>query len=166
MTECSCDETRLTYRIFSNGTRHYLRQCLRCGRGSACIKQATLNREDLDRAVPFDETFRDRAWLQRREAMDEAREVRNAEWWARYEAHLASPEWQALRAKVLKRANGWCEGCGDRPAVDIHHLTYEHLGNEFLWELRAVCRRCHERVHAIEAAEMVASLANQWGAKP
>jgi 5-methylcytosine-specific restriction endonuclease McrA len=48
---------------------------------------------------------------------------------------------------VLQRANGHCEGCGQRKAVQVHHLTYEHVGQEFLWELRAVCSECHDRLH-------------------
>ena len=36
------------------------------------------------------------------------------------------------------------------PATQAHHLTYEHMGDEFLWELKAVCRPCHERWHGTE----------------
>jgi 5-methylcytosine-specific restriction endonuclease McrA len=71
----------------------------------------------------------------------------DADWWARYDAYLASPEWQARRRLVLKRANGMCEGCGLRPAAQVHHLTYQHVGAEFLWELRAVCLECHQALH-------------------
>jgi 5-methylcytosine-specific restriction endonuclease McrA len=34
----------------------------------------------------------------------------------------------------------------------VHHLTYQNAGNEFLWELVAICRECHARYHAIEPA--------------
>ena len=64
-----------------------------------------------------------------------------------YQAYLQSPKWLALRNRVIARAENQCEGCGRWPAVDVHHLTYAHVGQEFLWELRAVCRDCHDRLH-------------------
>jgi 5-methylcytosine-specific restriction endonuclease McrA len=51
---------------------------------------------------------------------------------------------------VIERADGLCEGCRSAEAVHVHHLTYKHCGNEFLWELVAICRECHERVHGRE----------------
>jgi hypothetical protein len=30
-----------------------------------------------------------------------------------------------------------------------------HLGQEPLWELRAICRRCHERIHGIDREEAI-----------
>lgn len=52
----------------------------------------------------------------------------------------------AKRARVLLRAGRKCEGCGEE-ATQVHHLTYEHVFEEFLFELIAVCRGCHERLH-------------------
>lgn len=64
-----------------------------------------------------------------------------------YAAYLMTPAWRARRDKVLKRAGGMCEGCGDRPAVQVHHLTYRRIFREMLFDLRAVCRECHEQIH-------------------
>lgn len=66
----------------------------------------------------------------------------------RYLAYLQSPEWKDIRALVLDRSGGRCEGCAKRRARDVHHLSYAHLYDEFLFELVAVCRRCHVRWHA------------------
>ena len=68
---------------------------------------------------------------------------------ARYLEHLQSPRWSELRRQVYLRAGGICEGCGKRPIAEVHHLSYEHLGNEFLWELKGLCSPCHERLHGI-----------------
>ena len=65
----------------------------------------------------------------------------------RYERYLLSAEWKRTRELVLLRAKYRCEGCGIRDATEAHHMTYAHLGNEFLWELRAVCEFCHQRFH-------------------
>jgi len=36
---------------------------------------------------------------------------------------------------------------GSEPATEVHHLTYQHVGHEFLFELVAICRECHTRWH-------------------
>lgn len=65
----------------------------------------------------------------------------------RYRAYLMTDAWRSKRAKAIKRANGVCEGCGEARAVEVHHLSYAHLGDELLWELKAVCRSCHAKCH-------------------
>jgi 5-methylcytosine-specific restriction endonuclease McrA len=65
----------------------------------------------------------------------------------RYKQYLQSEAWRRRRELVLRRALGICEGCGQASATEVHHLTYDHVGNEFLWELVAICRDCHERYH-------------------
>lgn len=77
----------------------------------------------------------------------------NGRFTASYRAYLQSPEWRARREKVMKRCGGFCEGCGDNSAVHVHHRTYRHFGNEFLFELLGLCRDCHERLHAEEFGE-------------
>ena len=32
-------------------------------------------------------------------------------------------------------------------ATDVHHLTYERIGKEWLDDLQALCRKCHEQQH-------------------
>lgn len=64
-----------------------------------------------------------------------------------YKEYLASDEWKAKRTKVRRRARGWCERCKVRRRVDVHHLSYAHLGNEPLTDLVAVCRECHKFLH-------------------
>jgi len=92
-----------------------------------------------------------RAWDEkyRREAEERQRvqEEQNKEWWATYNAYLKTPAWEKRRRLVFSRARGICEGCGEREATQVHHLSYEHVTRELLWELRAVCNGCHERIH-------------------
>ena len=64
-----------------------------------------------------------------------------------YEQYLGSLVWRRRREKVMARANGMCEGCLSNQAEDVHHTTYAHVYNEFAFELIALCRSCHERVH-------------------
>lgn len=96
---------------------------------------------------------RRREWDAAAAKQQQAEATARAERTARYHAYLKSPEWRAKRLMVLERAKHLCEGCLERRATQVHHETYEHAGHEFtggefLWELRAICDACHERLHA------------------
>ena len=69
-----------------------------------------------------------------------------------YSDYLLSPEWAKRREKVLRRANGICEGCGEARATQVHHKTYDHIYNEPLFDLVAICKACHESIHQAGAA--------------
>jgi ribosomal protein L37E len=49
--------------------------------------------------------------------------------------------------RVLERAEGRCERCGERRATQVHHLTYRRVGAEAFRDLLAICNACHERHH-------------------
>jgi 5-methylcytosine-specific restriction endonuclease McrA len=70
-----------------------------------------------------------------------------SEWAQLYAEYLKSEEWALRRARVMERAHYRCEGCRERNAIDVHHLSYAHITQEFLFELVALCRECHERWH-------------------
>jgi hypothetical protein len=65
-------------------------------------------------------------------------------------AKTATTVAKALNAEV-DRAGCRCERCGvfKHPnALQVHHLTYDHLGNERRGELVVLCNDCHLFVHA------------------
>jgi hypothetical protein len=75
-----------------------------------------------------------------------------------YEKYLESPHWQECRKLKLDEQRdvvgyNFCEKCGGRPeatrktALNVHHLTYERLGNELLDDLQIICRPCHDKEH-------------------
>lgn len=64
-----------------------------------------------------------------------------------YAAYLVTPEWRERARLVMERANYLCEGCRKSRATEVHHITYDHVCAEFLWELYAVCGSCHARFH-------------------
>lgn len=99
------------------------------------------------RAIDRQVNWRD----ERAEEIAQLRAEAERQWQENYAAYRQTQEWEALRQRVFARANGICEGCGLRRATEVHHLSYEHLGSEFLWELRAVCRPCHARWHDKDA---------------
>lgn len=56
--------------------------------------------------------------------------------------------WRKLSAKLLKE-NPVCEICGKKPSQLIHHIEPRRFGGtDEESNLIAVCRECHERLHA------------------
>lgn len=153
--EHRCDHARTELRVFPNrnGATHHKNQCMDCGKavGNSVPKDGAA---DADLA-PFDPSLAERYYEARRKRRDaiilknaEAQKQEGDDRAREYQAYLSSLEWKGRRSKVLARAQGMCEGCGDRKATEVHHLTYEHVFDEFLFELVALCRPCHERLHA------------------
>lgn len=155
---CGSLNFKIRRKSASNGASLVAAQCLNCGhKHGNWIKHESIslrgkNVADLE---PWDEALSEAFWSIKNQQVksSHAQELalKSAEWRQKYNAHLASPEWQALRKKVMQRANFECEGCGDAHPTQVHHLTYIHLGNELLWELVAVCQACHEAAHAERA---------------
>lgn len=65
----------------------------------------------------------------------------------RYLSYIVSRQWDTRRREHLALCDHWCEICHQRPAVQVHHWTYETLGRENAQDLCAVCVRCHWRIH-------------------
>jgi hypothetical protein len=148
-----CRHPRTSYRKKTaiNGRRSYCEQCLVCGSRVRHVALADLPPSAVADLPEWDKAIGERYWAARNERWrresEERRDAEAAEFWSRYHAHLASDKWRDLRRRVLERCRGTCEGCGRRPAVHVHHLTYERLGDEMLFDLAAVCRGCHARLH-------------------
>jgi hypothetical protein len=150
----------LCFRMIKSGLKSYktyVNQCVVCGGSSTAIAHDSLSYTQKHTATEFDEGLRKR-WHEDAEARRQAAAVERQAEFERgrierqefYNDYINSPEWRALSRRKIRQAGGICEGCGERPATQSHHLTYKHLGCEFLWELKAVCEACHKRVHGID----------------
>ena len=141
-------------RIFTarNGAKHYRHQCQTCGQ--AVGQNVSKTRPDVGSLRPFDEALpkKYRASRNREESTIIRRHIRlqsneDVRFSNEYKEYLASDRWAAKRVKVLERARNLCEGCGEARATEVHHLNYNHLFDEFLFELVALCHSCHTRWH-------------------
>jgi 5-methylcytosine-specific restriction endonuclease McrA len=69
-----------------------------------------------------------------------------------YRKHIASPQWRkgAARLGELEAADSKCRICSAEAApgspLEVHHRTYENLGNESVGDLTTLCRDCHREV--------------------
>lgn len=66
---------------------------------------------------------------------------------ANRQAYYASRAWQMRKQALAKRSKGKCERCERGRFQIAHHLTYAHFGREYLHELQAICRDCHNYLH-------------------
>ena len=78
----------------------------------------------------------------------------------KYADYITSPAWYARRRKwwdVHEDRTGTrimlCPGgCGTQVNErddDMHHMSYDRLGDELHTDLLPLCRRCHETVHML-----------------
>jgi 5-methylcytosine-specific restriction endonuclease McrA len=86
-------------------------------------------------------------WRQRSAQYEEERRQQEEERRLEYDAYIRSPKWALLRQRVLARDEHLCQGCRLERATDAHHLTYDRFQEEMLFDLIAVCRSCHEKIH-------------------
>lgn len=77
----------------------------------------------------------------------------DARFWAWYDEYLQTDAWREKRLQVLARARNTCEGCGLVKSTQVHHLTYERVGREMLFDLVAVCDDCHREIHRPEGTK-------------
>jgi len=68
-----------------------------------------------------------------------------------YADYLQSTEWRVRRADALEAAGFRCQRCGHMYGLDVHHVTYERLGNERPEDLVVLCRVCHAELHGMTA---------------
>lgn len=60
-----------------------------------------------------------------------------------YHKYMASRDWALKREAVKERAGNICERCEEAYIANVHHLTYQNLGDEPLHDLQGLCRPCH-----------------------
>jgi len=64
-----------------------------------------------------------------------------------YAEYLQTTHWHFKRSDALKRSKYRCQLCNSTKRLDVHHRTYENLGNEEPEDLIVLCRKCHEHFH-------------------
>ena len=149
--ECKHDRTETRFRLASNGGKMFKPQCLRCGEviGNKWLPHSEV--QNIEKTLPIDDEFRRFNVELKSELQKELRAiiagVEREEFFDEYDDYLKSPEWRHRRILVIDRCNGLCEGCRERKVEEVHHLTYKHYRNEFLFELVGLCNECHSRIH-------------------
>ena|SRR6266542_2090390 len=69
-----------------------------------------------------------------------------------HQTYLGTEQWQCRRREAIQRGKFRCANCYKERRLQIHHLSYAHLGDEQPSDIVALCRSCHERITAEERA--------------
>ena len=64
-----------------------------------------------------------------------------------YKEYIKSTAWYQKRLARLKKDKYTCQKCGDTEFLEVHHLTYDNLGDEPMEDLVCLCRDCHQAIH-------------------
>lgn len=64
-----------------------------------------------------------------------------------YQDYLQSDSWKWKRQMILDQFRT-CQICNSAVNLEVHHRTYERLGNEQLEDLTLLCSKCHELFHS------------------
>lgn len=68
-----------------------------------------------------------------------------------YRKYLVTTHWREFRQRYISGWDGCCFVCGCRPKpVEIHHKTYDRIGNENLDDVVGLCQKCHSKVHKMK----------------
>lgn len=92
---------------------------------------------------------RDEAWQQKYQAQAERLRALQA---MPYKDYLNTPEWDETRRRHYKRSGYRCQVCNvGGVQLNVHHRTYERLGQEKIRDLICLCQDCHTLFHASRA---------------
>jgi len=148
---CLHGRSALTLQLRKGDKKFYRTQCLACGYIVKELRRSELSEAEIQSAIRFDDALSTEFWKRRNEryAELEAQTLakQQTEFDERYAAYLSSEQWRRIRAKVLQRDKQLCQGCLINRATDVHHLTYQRLYNELMFDLISLCRDCHEQLH-------------------
>lgn len=73
---------------------------------------------------------------------------------ASYRDYLRSPRWFDIRRAYRESDLPQQCMCG-ADEVELHHLTYDRVGEEELTDLRPLCSNCHQMIHQLEIRGVV-----------
>lgn len=64
-----------------------------------------------------------------------------------YKDYINSEFWKNKRDWILESKGRKCEKCGGNFWLQVHHLSYENVGNEGKDDVIILCAYCHWRIH-------------------
>lgn len=68
-----------------------------------------------------------------------------------YPAYLRTKHWKDFRRKILgldrRKRKKSCSNCRSKYRLQVHHITYENVGNEKPEDVAILCGKCHQLHH-------------------
>lgn len=80
------------------------------------------------------------------------------------DTYLKSDDWRNLRSAAIAAfaPDGCCCMCRRACKPDVHHQKYRGLFRTLPWDLRVVCRECHDAIHALLKAYPLLKTLGRW----
>jgi hypothetical protein len=160
-----CEHQSIVVRkVLSNGAVQYVKQCTRCwNTTSTALAYASLSEEERSCCPDALSSEKRRQvtqalWLYMSthinnlaEAAPTAQDIR----WENLNAYYRTASWALAKKKAYAAHGTVCTSCYDRPATQIHHLAYKpglYDLDSFelqdpVFNLRPVCKQCHQMLH-------------------
>lgn len=142
--ECLSHDMQFVKFTRQDGIQNLRKQCFCCGELSMDLKRSLV--ENFDDLKEFNKDLRYLKDEFYKKVIMDLHRIKNDEAWDRYNEYLNSDKWNNKRKKVLERDNYLCQACLTNPAQEVHHLTYNNIYDEPLYELISVCKRCHIKI--------------------
>lgn len=72
-----------------------------------------------------------------------------------YEEYINSAAWAKKKSQYWKLRGRSCKaiGCDSTSDLEVHHHTYDRLGNESLFDLVGVCRKHRQAIHELHDSD-------------
>jgi hypothetical protein len=64
-----------------------------------------------------------------------------------YKDYLMTKHWKITRDKILFKYGYKCQLCNKSKSLEVHHKTYENIGEEKDDDLIVLCHSCHSKHH-------------------
>ncbi|MHC6201504.1 hypothetical protein FE632_05055 [Elizabethkingia miricola] len=139
---------------FSNDSLHIRKQCQNCGKIDSKFysKDVVPNWKSIpDANIELQKKFSYEGvheiysrYLKKKETV--SKESNFEKFIVEHNDYLKTIEWQKKRLLVLKRDNFLCQACLMEKAKEVHHKSYRYWKNEPLFDLVAVCVKCHAEI--------------------
>lgn len=150
--KCQHQNVETICNILKNGTKQVREQCVQCGKPfgtpiphTKIASIDSLRRGTVELQFEYDKERRNQLGEIKKKHLS----IQFRPGWgsSEYQEYLKSDKWLQKRGAVMHRANGICEGCGMTEPTVVHHHHYHNIYDEWLWELVALCRPCHNQCH-------------------
>lgn len=66
-----------------------------------------------------------------------------------YLEYLQSDLWKQKKVEALSVMGNFCKICGSKKNINVHHRSYDRIGEELVEDLSILCKSCHKMIHIL-----------------
>ena len=142
---CNNHESQFVKSIIEGGRTQLRKQCLNCGEVEDRIYKFS-ECTNMDSIPILDTKLREKNYQMKTVVRQFDYAVEKEKRKQEYANYLQSYEWKRKHKYIMEKYGYRCVLCF-KPAVNVHHLTYNRVYFEDERDLIALCKNCHEFVH-------------------